>query len=86
MPVTDSKGRAQLTPADALKAGWRSWIVLLLVSAGGLIAVLAFLPMSDAGGGSLAGVVVVGVAIAWLVLLAGLTGQTGLVQDRKSVV
>ena len=69
MPVTDSKGRTQLTPADAIKAGWRSWIGLLLVASGGLIAVLATQPMSGGGGGSLAGSVVVGVAIAWLVLL-----------------
>lgn len=69
MPTMDSKGRTQLTPADAIKAGWRSWIGLLVVASGGLIAVLATQPMAGDGGGSLAGAVVVGVSIAWLVLL-----------------
>ncbi len=72
MPRIDSKGRIQLTPSDAMKAGWRSWIGLLVVASGALIAVLATQPMSSAGqasGGSLAGSVLVGVSIAWLVLL-----------------
>lgn len=69
MPTTDSKGRTLLTPAEAIKAGWRSWIGLLVVASGALIAVLATQPMSGGGGGTLAGRVLVGVAIAWLVLL-----------------
>ena len=71
MPQTDSKGRTQLMPADAIKAGWRAWIGLLVVGAGALIVVLATQPMSNAAhsGGSLAGSVLVGVAIAWLVLM-----------------
>ena len=71
MPRTDSKGRMQLMPGDAIKAGWRAWIALLVVAAGALIVVLATQPMSNAGqsGGSLAGSVLVGVAIAWLVLM-----------------
>ena len=71
MPRTDSKGRKQLTPGDAIKTGWRTWISLLVVAAGALIIVLATQPMSNAGhsGGSLAGSVLVGVAIAWLVLM-----------------
>lgn len=76
MPNTDSKGRVQLQPADAMKAGWRLWIALLVVAAGALIVVLATQPVSNAGqaganpGASpLAGAVLVGVSIAWLVLL-----------------
>lgn len=74
MPQTDSKGRTQLEPSDAMKVGWRSWIGLLAVSAGALIVVLATQPMSNAGqsgAGSLAGAVVVGVSITWLVLMGG---------------
>ena len=71
MPTTDSKGRAQLQPAEAIQAGWRSWIGLVVVSAGAMIAVLATQPMSGSGGagGWLAGSVLVGIAIAWLVLM-----------------
>lgn len=76
MPNTDSKGRVQLQPAEAIKAGWRLWILLLVVASGGLIAVLATQPMSnagqsgvDSGANPLAGSVLVGVSIAWLVLL-----------------
>lgn len=74
MPTTDRKGRAQLLPGDAIKAGWRSWIGLIVVSAGSLITVLATQPLSGASegvqaGGALAGSVLVGVAIAWLVLM-----------------
>lgn len=72
MPQTDSKGRVQLQPSDAIKAGWRSWIGLVVVASGAMIAVLATQPMSgtaQAGGGSLAGLVLIGVAITWLVLL-----------------
>ena len=72
MPQTDSKGRTQLQPSDAIKAGWRSWIGLLAVASVALIAVLATQPMSSAGqagGNSLAGAVLVGVSIAWLVLM-----------------
>jgi len=69
MPRTDSKGRTQPTPAEAIKSGWRSWIGLLVVVSGALIAVLVSLPMSGGEGGTLAGAVLVGVSIAWLVLL-----------------
>lgn len=72
MPRTDRKGRAQLMPTDAIRMGWRSWISLLVVAAVALIAVLATQPMSNAGrsgGGSLAGSVLVGLSIAWLVLM-----------------
>ncbi|MFK7790765.1 MAG: hypothetical protein AB8C95_14885 [Phycisphaeraceae bacterium] len=72
MPTTDSKGRIQLTPRDAIKAGWRSWIGLLAIAGGAMIVVLATQPMSgtgEAGGMSLAGSVLIGVSIAWLVLL-----------------
>ena len=76
MPKTDSKGRVQLQPVDAIKAGWRSWITLLVIAAGALILVLATQPMVSAGqsGGNpgaspLAGSVLVGVSISWLVLL-----------------
>ncbi|MGB0768233.1 MAG: hypothetical protein ACPGYV_11035 [Phycisphaeraceae bacterium] len=73
MPTTDRKGRAQLLPAEALRAGWRSWIGLLVVSGGALIAVLLTQPGVSAAegssGGRLAGSVLVGVSIAWLVLL-----------------
>lgn len=59
-------------PSDALYAGWRSWIALLVVASGALIIVLATQPVSSGGqpGASpLAGSVLVGVSIAWLVLL-----------------
>jgi len=72
MPISDSKGHAQLLPQEALTAGWRSWIVLLVIAAGGLIAVLATQPTSGGGataGSSLAGSVLVGVSVVWLVLL-----------------
>lgn len=76
MPKTDSKGRVQLQAVDAIKAGWRSWITLLVIAAGALILVLATQPMASAGqsganpGASpLAGSVLVGVSISWLVLL-----------------
>ena len=71
MPTTDRKGRAQLLPSEAIKTGWRSWIALLVVASGSLIAVLATQPAvnSDQAGGSLAGSVLVGVSIVWLVLL-----------------
>jgi|GEM_PF-2171617 len=72
MPRTDSKGRAQLLPSEAIKTGWRSWIMLLVVASGALIAVLATQPAvnsDQATDGSLAGSVLVGVSIVWLVLL-----------------
>ncbi|MEM6256972.1 MAG: hypothetical protein AAGI37_01500 [Planctomycetota bacterium] len=72
MPTTDRKGRTQLQPGDAIKSGWRSWIGLLIVASGALIVVLATQPMSSAGqsgGISLAGSVLVGLSIAWLVLM-----------------
>lgn len=72
MPRTDSKGRSQLMPIDAIKIGWRSWISLLVVAVVALIAVLATQPMSnlgEPGSGSLAGSLLVGVSIAWLVLM-----------------
>ena len=72
MPKADSKGRVQLQPAEAIKAGWRSWITLLVIAVGALILVLATQPMSSAGhsGASpLAGSVLIGVSITWLVLL-----------------
>lgn len=75
MPRMDSKGRTQLEPGDAIKVGWRSWIGLLVVASGAMIAVLATQPMSNvgqSGGGSLAGAVLVGVSIAWLVLMGGI--------------
>lgn len=80
MPRTDSKGRVQLQAVDAIKAGWRSWIMLLVIAAGSLIVVLATQPMSIAvqsdanpgatpGASPFAGSVLVGVSITWLVLL-----------------
>ena len=71
MPKTDSKGRVQLQPNEAIQSGWRSWTTLLAIAAAALIVVLATQPVSNAAqsGGSLAGWVVVGVAIAWLVLM-----------------
>ena len=73
MPTTDRKGRAQLQPLDAIREGWRSWIVLILVALGSLVVVLATQPLSSSAseqsGGSLAGSVLVGIAIAWLVLM-----------------
>lgn len=70
MPTTDRKGRTDLLPAEALRAGWRSWISLLVISVGGLLAVLLTQPASASESGSgLAGQIVVGIALAWLVLL-----------------
>lgn len=74
MPQTDRKGHTDLLPSDALGAGWRAWIALLVIAAGGLVAVLATQPASgESGSGSagLAGPVLVGVALIWLVLLGG---------------
>ena len=67
MPRTDSKGRTKLLPEDAMSEGWRSWIVMLVVASAGLVGVLATQPTS--GGGGLAGSVMIGLAVAWLVLL-----------------
>lgn len=70
MPITDRKGHTDLLPAEALKTGWRFWIALLVVSVVGLLAVFLTQPSSpEAGPTGLAGRVVVGVALAWLVLL-----------------
>ncbi|MEM9347755.1 MAG: hypothetical protein AAGB26_14180 [Planctomycetota bacterium] len=72
MPTTDRKGRTQLQPSDAIRAGWRSWIGLLVVASGALIIVLATQPTSGSGQSgsiSLAGSVLVGLSIAWLVLM-----------------
>ena len=63
------KGNAQLLPQDALSAGWRYWIGLMAVSAVGLIVVMATQPIGEQGSGGLAGPVLVGVSVAWLVLL-----------------
>jgi len=74
MPRTDSKGRAKLLPADALAAGWRSWIGMVIFAAGGMIVVLSTQSISgqaSEGGTLLAGKVVIGVAIVWLLLLGG---------------
>lgn len=71
MPTTDRKGRTQLQPVEAIRAGWRSWIGLVVIASGALIAVLTTQPMSNSGqpGGWLAGSVLVGVAMTWLVLM-----------------
>lgn len=71
MPQTDSKGRVSPMPAEAIRSGWRSWITMLVVALASLIIVLATQPMSNAGqpGGGFAGWVVVGIAMAWLVLM-----------------
>lgn len=72
MPTTDSKGRKQLMPAEALKSGWRSWITLFALVAAGLIIVLGTQPASSVGlggAGGLAGAVLIGVSLGWLVLL-----------------
>lgn len=72
MPRTDRKGRTELLPQEALAAGWRLWASLLVVSVGGLIAVLWTQPASaaaSAADGRLAGSVLVGLAMVWLVLL-----------------
>jgi hypothetical protein len=76
MPRTDSKGRTRLTPGEAIKAGWRWWIVLMVLAGLALAALLATQPMSGGGraeglsnGLATAGAALIGVAIAWLVLL-----------------
>ena len=72
MPTTDRKGRTELLPADALARGWRWWVGLMLVTAVGLVAVLA-LAGSEPGSppAGLAGSVLVGLSLAWLVMLGG---------------
>ena len=42
MPTTDRKGRAQLQPLDAIREGWRSWIVLILVALPETVVVFGF--------------------------------------------
>ena len=70
MPTTDSKGATRLMPEDALSAGWRYWVGLMVVSAGGLAVVLATQGGAGEGGSAgLAGPVLIGLAIVWLVLL-----------------
>lgn len=73
MPQADSKGRVSLQPAEAIKSGWRSWITMLVIASAALIIVLATQPMSNTSqpGAGFAGVggVVVGIAMAWLVLM-----------------
>lgn len=72
MPTTDRKGQTELLPQEALAAGWRSWIALVVLSSAGLIAVLASQSASgEEGSGRLAGMVLVGIALVWLVLLGG---------------
>ncbi len=74
MPTTDRKGRKQILPAEALAAGWRTWVALLVAASGGLIAVLATQPTSvepGSGGAGFAGSALIGLALAWLVLLGG---------------
>ena len=60
-----------MQPVEAIRAGRRSWITLLVIASASLIVVLATQPVSNAGqsASGLAGGVVVGVAIAWLVLM-----------------
>lgn len=74
MPSTDRKGRTALMPGEALAMGWRWWVVLLVVASGGLITVLATQPAASepsSGPAGLAGAVLVGLSLAWLVLLGG---------------
>ncbi len=74
MPTTDRRGRKQLQPGEALRAGWRTWMTLLVIASGGLLAVLATQPAAgESGSGSavLAGSVLMGLSLAWLVLLGG---------------
>lgn len=68
MPRTDSKGRVQLLPDEALSTAWRSWIAMVVICSAGLIAVLTTQPASSEVQG-VAGPVVLGLAVAWLVLL-----------------
>lgn len=73
MPQTDRKGRKQLLADEALKAGLRSWIVMLVVTVAGLVVLFwaqrGGSAAGSADGGRLAGVVLVGISVAWLVLL-----------------
>lgn len=72
MPTTDRKGQTTLLPKEALTLGWRYWVVLLVLSSAGLLAVLTMESVSggsEEGSESLAGAVLVGVSVAWLVLL-----------------
>ena len=74
MPRTDRKGRAALLPEEALAVGWRWWVVLLVVGSCGFLAALSARPLlGESGSQALgtAGSVVIGVALAWLVLLGG---------------
>lgn len=74
MPTTDRKGRTALLPAEALSAGVRSWATLLVVALAGLVTVLATQPWAGESGSGpswLAGAVVIGLSLAWLVLLGG---------------
>lgn len=72
MPRTDRKGRTELLPNEALRAGWRSWVGLVVVAWAGLLAVLLTQPASVVTGeaeAGLAGRVLIGVSVVWLVLL-----------------
>ena len=74
MPTTDRKGRKELLPAQALAAGWRWWTGLVVISAGGLVTVLASQSASGEAGSALSGLagsVLIGLSLAWLVLLGG---------------
>lgn len=70
--MTDRKGRTTLLPEDALAMGWRWWVLLLVIASLGFLGVLATQPSSaetGSGGGGLAGAVLVGLSVGWLVLL-----------------
>lgn len=70
MPMTDRKGRNALLPSEALTAGWRAWIAMLVLSSAGLIVIFATQSSaSEPQGSRLAGSVLIGVSVAWLVLL-----------------
>ncbi|MFN3165714.1 MAG: hypothetical protein ACE37H_01480 [Phycisphaeraceae bacterium] len=77
MPMTDRKGRTEPLPAEALASGWRWWGVILALAAGGLVLLMTTQPASgDAGGtgsspGGFAGSVLIGLSMAWLLLLGG---------------
>jgi len=70
MPLTDRKGRSPLQPREALSAGLRNWVGLMLVSAAGLIVIFATQMNSHRSPSAprVAGWVFVGLSVGWLVL------------------
>jgi hypothetical protein len=78
MPTTDRKGRTERLPAEALASGWRWWVAIVVIASAGLVLIVLTQPASgdtapQAGVSPVgfAGSVLIGLSLAWLLLLGG---------------